>query len=632
MKVITYLSYVFSFLVLSVFIIAQEKPIEHTGSHENISESIADAKSLQNEAQERINQAKREQREAKTDQEKNDASLREGLASVDFYKAQIQEQEGVLALANKKNDIKSAQKAQQQIDQANKHQKRAQENVTELSRQLAKEFVSEKIADIATDSDLLNYAQRLGVGGYGDEIIGKKLEYVVEIHSKVKELFDDSAINNQVAAKKTVQEKLGFLDAKRMALEDFTELVQRELDGFAARSTAHEVSDQAKKYQRSLEEVVRFATGKKALFDMGRVLLEEQNINFFSRIVTAVKDWFNSTFEFHKKPWYKRSVDDEISKLRDINKQVGTLQKGNIGNFSDRVYDISRDVETLEHQFNDYKDGKHSLDLDQFSEDITKLQKGLESFDVKEAQSAVDVYNTLYSESLQPMMGDISAKLRRYRDPKFVTLFDQMADYYSSDSIFGSTSYKPEQAYQALFTPEIIDRLTTKNSGLNLSRAMFDPLTFNPETISPELIDKAYAESRTFYKEGTSAWRAARNASFLLRNPVDRVTYDAFLADYKTVLSQGVKNPYTGKTDKQNSYLNDNGALSKLQITQATQQQIVSLWGDVLTTISQTKSYFDDIATNIDRLTTSKQKITSLQQDITAFAQSREQGILSNNA
>ena len=634
-KCLRYLGCFFSFFFILVLVVTQ--PIEEKFSHEDISESVAEAKSKQREAKKRIEEAKKKQEEAKTERERNDAELREQYATNDFYEAQIQEQKGVLELANQANDTEAIDKAQQQIEKTRKEQKKVEQKISKLSQQLAKEFVPEKVAAITSDSDLRDYTQSLEIGGYSHDVAEKKVGYLNEIYSKIQEFFDDSVIDKELATKQTSQDKLDFLDTKRMILEDLLDITQQELNKLNKWAESHEVPNVSKEYKRSLEDTISLITQKKAKLDVTRVSLELKNVSLFSRIVSAIKDWFDRTFEFHKTPWYKRSIDVEISNLKEIKQQVSRMQQGNIRNFSDRVYDISDDIEALENQFKDYKAGKSSLDFDQFRENVAALQKQLEGFDIEEAQDAVDVFNTLYAESLQPMLGDMSAKLRRYKGTEFATLFDQMADYYASGSIFGNTAYKSEQAYQALFTPEVIDKLNAKNPGLNLTRAMFDPVSFNPESISPELIDQAYKESHAIYTQQDPVWRAARNASFLLRNPVGRATYDSFLEDYKNLLAKnllakGIKDHYKNKTGTKNNFLNNKGALSKLQITEATKNQIEPLQQKIIDTIVQTRSYFDGVVSSITTLDTKKQVIQALGQDVFSFAQRQEQSILGGNS
>lgn len=620
--------YIFSFC-FSSFIFAQEVA-EETAAQREINESIAGAKSKQIEAEKRIDEAQKEQEAAKTDQEKRDAELNTELARSDLYIAQVQQQEGLLDLAKQANNFDDAQKAQQAIDEAKSNQVEVQKKIEGLLQQLAREFVPTPFSDITSDSELLISAEQLQAGSFSDDDLAKKITYVTWLQTQVNNVFDDSAINDQLTSKKTTEDKLQFLDSKRMSLDSLLDIYRNELNTLETWLKSAKVSDKAENYRKFLKNEISLIAQKKAILDAQSVSLELQNVSLFSRIVSAVKDWFDSMFDFHKTPWYKRSVDYEISKLSDVKQQIDKLK------FATRVSDIAGDIKDLETQFQEYKAGKSPLDIDQFKKNVARFQtelNALKTSDIQNVRNAVDVFNTLYKESLQPMTGDIAAKMRRYKNPQYVTLFNQLADYYASENIFGGLSYRPEQAYQALFTPEIIANLNAKNPDLHLTSAMFDPLTFNPDTISPELINQAYDESRTFYKQGTTAWQAARNAGFLLRNPVDKATYDAFLKDYKNLLSKGIKDPYKNRSPQDTLILNNEGAVSQLQITEATYNQLQDIAGDILITVAESKSAFDDVDRILPTLdlATLKGRIQTLQQGISDFEQGQGQQILSNN-
>lgn len=158
---------------------------------------------------------------------------------------------------------------------------------------------------------------------------------------------------------------------------------------------------------------------------------------------------------------------------------------------------------------------------------LTNLRDTLNKFKATFNPAEQAIVEKAYNQ-IQQLSGDANAYMAQRYKGKYPTLFDKLYAYYSSDSIFGDTNVKPNQAYEALglkpgASTDAIEAAIIARKGLPLN---------------------------------TSEGIASRNASFLLGNPISKVAYDAFLNDYNRLMAAAF-DPAGLKTDAATKLLSD---------------------------------------------------------------------------
>ncbi|MGE0207110.1 MAG: hypothetical protein AB7R69_04670 [Candidatus Babeliales bacterium] len=167
---------------------------------------------------------------------------------------------------------------------------------------------------------------------------------------------------------------------------------------------------------------------------------------------------------------------------------------------------------------------------------------------------------------LQNYPGHLVSKSKRYKEG-FPTLFDAQVQEYEKE--FKDSVFKPHEAYKSL--------------GL-------------PLWASTKEIENAYEKKRVEPNEASEhekrQWKAARNASTVLREPLGKQNYDAFLDDYVLLLQLGVDPYFPVKSKAVQEFLKKQGHLARMEINKKVHDEITVLLKEVLSLTMNLGSYF----------------------------------------
>lgn len=362
------------------------------------------------------------------------------------------------------------------------------------------------------------------------------------------------------------ENKLAVLTKPRKRASYARDYIKREMETIESLSKTASPSEKVtlEKYKNALNKVNDMVTEKLEQLDTQAVAIDRGRLSFFTRAAKAFEDWFAKTFDFGKPTERKRSISDEVAAIKRNAPQVKPLARfiENVDRLESLASGLQKVIATTPEGALSPKTLEGLKNRAQkITDELSKLETELGKRTPAEQKALGDV-----SENLQKLTADLLAKAKRYPDT-FSTLFEKEMAYYNSDSIFGGTRFKANQAYEAL--------------GLK------------PGATESQ-IEEAYAKSRNTLEEGSPEWMAARNASFLLRNRTSKATYDAFLRDYASLSQKGL-DP-NNITNVSRTILK-NGEVSKLVISKKDFDAIINDAFPVLTEfMSSAGSYRAEIA------------------------------------
>jgi len=449
----------------------------------------------------------------------------------------------------------------------------------ELGKPAVKELIKRFTEEIARDYQLSEVALR-----NMPREVKKAFQYedafrVQDLAENFSRDFDSDALNKKVAEAKTVDQKLYAIEEGRVKVRLVREPLEKELE--AIKKGEKTVSPE---YQKSLDEFKERIDTKIEVLDAQSLALDAPG--FFERVTKGFKNWFDSIFDFHKDVAEKRSIDAELASIARNKKTIAPLAK---------FFDAAEAVENNANGLVKAIDGMVEvgrMNVDEFSkilERATRISKSLEAIDKKFTPENEKQINEAY-DSLQKLTGDLLAKSKRYKG-EYATLFDSEMAAYTNEfdpTRIGFTpqekAFGPNEAYETL--------------GLTKEVLGFDPQE-NPDDVTPKQIEDAYEKVRKTYGENTYEWKAARNASTILRNPTGKLIYDAFVKDWTALKQKGFDPAESQKSSSAQEWLNTNGVLVKLEISKELHDKIFNqglvVLGEVMSDIGSLRTQDEDI-------------------------------------
>ena len=391
--------------------------------------------------------------------------------------------------------------------------------------------------------------------------------------------FDVESMKSKVDKAATPEDKLAAIDEMRLQTQQIRDQVEKEL----ARAESEGVSD---KYKASLDRLNDSLAQTREDLDGLSLGVDEQRIGFFTKLARGIRGWFDRTFDFHKESVSKRSVKDELDAIKKEKKALEPVTRlfsdvesyeGNIEGLMN-VIDNMVEVGVMDSQQR----------YDSMEQRAQKLFDTIDTFKAKFTPEQEGAINDAYTR-LQELTGVLLAKSKRYRGDN-PTLFDSEFAAYTGE--LKGSEFQANQMYEAL--------------GLKPGDA--------PEKITAEAIDQAYEEVREAFQQGTPEWQAARNASTVLRDPVGKVTYDAFLKDWQKLQDMKI-DPTKPKTNEIVDYLNSKGELSKLEISKDLRDRIFNealpVLGETMTEVGMQRHEHISLFKRLDEYRTNLQESLS---------------------
>ncbi|MEX0940628.1 MAG: hypothetical protein WDZ41_04680 [Candidatus Babeliales bacterium] len=365
----------------------------------------------------------------------------------------------------------------------------------------------------------------------------KSAEQINLLRNGIETSVDIDVINESLNKTRNINEKYKIIDEKQEQLKEIKELVDGELQKVATDPSI------SQNYKIALHDLRTTITEKLEELNILNLQLDEQQLGFIARIARNLKDWFDRTFDFHKESVKKRSIEDELALMKEKQKDIEQVNRlySDIqqlqNNAAGLVKTINLDIQqpaVIKQSFN-----KHRNEANKVLKELNILEKKASAYE--------PIIEDAYTD-LQELTGHFQAKAERYKEKEYPTLFDKLFKKYQIEL---EEEYAPDQVYQALG---------------------FDP-GIDPKTISQEEILQASEQLQEAFR-GIVRGKAARNAGVLLRDSIARETYDTFLKDYRSLKQKGMDPSKTNEAATR--YLNQDGELSKLQISESLHNKIIN--------------------------------------------------------
>jgi hypothetical protein len=408
-------------------------------------------------------------------------------------------------------------------------QEDVQQLLTEYQAQLATDFQS----SLASDPNSLASASKGFVKVTFES--AKTPEDIASYSKTVDALYNIDAIQKQVQNEPNVETKLSILQKQREAIEELKGKVTKALQDTAL----------SNEFKTALQALSDKLDQKISRLDGVNIELYTQNAGFFTRVARSIVNWFARNFDFKKPATLQRSITSELAIISQNKKNLASINAllKDLTRLQDNVKGMRDAVSVTpvmdQKTFDNLQDRIKALEAL-----LVKLEKG---FTPKEQ----DLINQT-AQTFQELARALFAKTKRYVDrTKFATLFDSELDANTKETL-GTVS--PDRLYDLLgFGPDQ-----------------------NPEQITQEQIDAAYQKQMRAVQADPQLSKAVRNASTTLRNPTMRANYDAFVKDYRALENMGI-DPRAPKSARVNTYLNNQGELSKLEITKQQHDAIATV-------------------------------------------------------
>jgi hypothetical protein len=306
---------------------------------------------------------------------------------------------------------------------------------------------------------------------------------------------------NEADGKQTIDEKLGVFSKPRSSIVAMQQSVEDEIESVNKQLKAAPNRNDLNDYLQSLGRMRETVIAR--LNEIDQKQLEMAGIpekpSFFKSLFDNVVNIVNNLrAAFSRAIPLPDQIISQINKARNNLAPVANIV-GAVDGLTNRAQQLINQA-TVESRL---KVNAKAAITDFTRQQLQDLRTTLRNLEGQFSPDDQNKISEIYQQ-LQKLSGDINALALQRNKADYPTLFDKLYDYYSSDSIFGGTGFGPNEAYEAL-------------------------------GLKPGASDAAITQARAQTAQlnvGTPRGLAARNAGFLLGNPVSKKSYDAFLNDF----------------------------------------------------------------------------------------------------
>jgi DNA repair exonuclease SbcCD ATPase subunit len=323
---------------------------------------------------------------------------------------------------------------------------------------------------------------------------------------------DIDAVKEQVGKEEDIKEKLSIIDRTRKGIQATRDAIADELEDIErAEKEGAKIDPNYKKGLENLENQIN-----KRLKDLDKLSVDTDlgDKGFVKRAIDAATNWFNRYFRGDKSLEKKDAAEEELENINAILKELKPIAStiASIERLRSSSDELAKEIDQAMQSGN--RDAKHYEELFDQANSYLKGIADLKASGLLDADQAKidEAYNRL-----QEISGHLVAKMHRYKEG-YNSLYEKLADYYKSLGFAGD----PREVYAAL--------------GLKVDAPLKD------------IVEQSTKMERELQK-GTEKYIRARNAGYLLRDPISKATLDTYLKDYDQIRRLGLHDPsqYTSR-------------------------------------------------------------------------------------